>query len=181
MALANRTIVAQTAMDMSDKLQIVFATRTLGKNPELRLSVSVPDGPSTGAGKQSRQSLTLTPAGDGQGPAVMIGWLDVSQNKAALRRYDVVAQTYERRYRRESDFNKDEYEEFSKAISVMLATESFQVSIDESAAVAKAPPPEAATQRVQRMQAPASNKTWLIVAAMGAVALLGIGLGAILF
>jgi len=129
---AKRTVVAQAALDTSALLNMRFAPRLVGTQTKRRLTIAVPDGPSTDGGKKSRQSIVLVPAEDASAGTVMCGWLDVAQRRAELRVHGVVEAQYVARYKHEFDVPKDAYDGLLRDFKSTLEMQQIEVAIIDS-------------------------------------------------
>ncbi len=121
------TVLAREGVNAAEVINIALRKHTLGKAVPRRVEVASPHGPSTSGGKKARQSITLVPAA-GQGPAIMVGFLDVAQKGAELRDYDVVAQQYRARFGSRFEITEPEYDALTADLSRMLGTLGFQVA-----------------------------------------------------
>lgn len=133
-----RTMMAQQALEVSDLLNMRFASMLVGQAPHKRLLVNAPDGPSTDGGKRARQSITIAPADNSGGAALMCGWLDVAQKKAELRTYRVMSEQSEQRYHRPFDVTSAEYDGLLREAQSLLKLQGYDVHVFDELAGAQA-------------------------------------------
>jgi hypothetical protein len=123
--VAMRTEFAQQGVLMADLLRETFAHRRYGP-ARYRLRIEEPAGPSTGGGVQARQSLTLVSRREPV-PAIVCGWVNVSQREAQVRSYGVVARRYESRHGYPPKITEEEYERFIDKMMDTLFDGGFQI------------------------------------------------------
>lgn len=119
------TSVARSLVAVAENLTKAFAPRPVGAGKRV-LEVRDPLGPSTEAGKLSRQVLTLT-----AGPSVVaIGWLDVVNAECALKEYPTLKLAHELRGSGALDFTADDYAAFTALLTADLATMGVRLRVD---------------------------------------------------
>lgn len=181
MTKLNMTMMAQEAMDIGDHLLLMFMKRTLGEDPQMRLDVAKPDGPSTEGGKKARQPLSLVPV-EGSGGKVMIGWLDVSQKRVEVRSHRVVVRQHEDRYGTELKIVQPEYDELVEDLSKFLQGRGFNVVVNDTMPKPKrAQPSPAAAVAATPANAQQGGPPWLWIGVSVAIGLGGLAAGALLF
>lgn len=174
------TAVAQEAMDIGDHLLLLFSKKTVGENPQMRVDVAKPDGPSTAGGKKARQTISLVPV-EGVSGKVMVGWLDVAQKRVEVRSFRVVRYQYYERYGTDFKVAQSEYEEVVEELSNFLKARGFSVVVKDDMPAGRLSAPQ-----YQGVPAPigASNNggvPWIWIAVSLAIGACGIALGAMLF
>jgi hypothetical protein len=175
------TAVAQEAMDIGDHLLLLFSKKTVGENPQMRVDVAKPDGPSTEGGKKARQTISLVPVEGVVSGKVMVGWLDVAQKRVEVRSFRVVRYQYYERYGTDFKVAQSEYEEVVEELSNFLQARGFSVAVKDEMPAGRL----SATQH-QGVPAPigASNNDgvpWIWIAVSLVIGAGGIALGAMLF
>ena len=121
---------AQEAVNAAELITSALKKHVVGKAVARRVEVAPPSGPSTSGGKKARQSITLVQPVM-QGPAVMIGFLDVVQKSAGIREYELVAKHYEARFHLAFETTKEEYQALTKELVGMLSTLGYKLVPDE--------------------------------------------------
>ncbi len=175
------TVVAQEAMDIGDHLLLLFSKKTVGENPQMRVDVAKPDGPSTEGGKKARQTISLVPT-EGVSGKVMVGWLDVAQKRVEVRSFRVVRYQYYDRYGTDFNVPHSEYEEVVEELSNFLRARGFNVVVKDDTTVGRLSVP-------QNQAMPASVTTtnnsglvpWIWIVFSLIIGAVGIALGAMLF
>jgi hypothetical protein len=159
-----RTMMAQQALEVSDLLNMRFASMLVGQEPKKRLLVNAPDGPSTDGGKKARQSITIAPADNSGATVLMCGWIDVAQKKAELRTYRVVAEQSTQRYHRPFDVTMPEYESLTREANSLLTLQGYEVHVhDELAAAQQSSRPQPRASVAPDDEGEGGNKTLLVV------------------
>jgi len=124
------TVVAQEAMDIGEHLLLLFSKTTVGANPQMRVDVAKPDGPSTEGGKKARQTISLVPVESVSGK-VMVGWIDVAQKRVEIRSFRMVRHQYYDRYGMDFRVSQSEYEKIVEQLSNFLRARGFYVGIKD--------------------------------------------------
>lgn len=119
------TTVARSLVVVAENLTKTFATRPVGAGQRV-LEVKDPLGPSTEAGKRSRQVLTLTAGAS----VVAIGWLDVVNAECALKEYPTLKLAHELRGAGVLDFTDDDYARFTALLTAELAAMGVRLRVD---------------------------------------------------
>jgi hypothetical protein len=130
-----RTMFASHSALLADRLKTELQHKVYGRSPHRVLRVDEPEGPSTGGGKQARQTLALVDR-QGVAPALVAGWVDVAKGQAALRNHEAVAKRYEFQYGTPLELVPEEYDKFLADVDEVLRTAAMQVRLlvpDESA------------------------------------------------
>ncbi|CAN5906780.1 hypothetical protein BH11MYX4_BH11MYX4_61030 [soil metagenome] len=83
------------------------------------VELSVPEGPSTGGGKQARQNLRLVPRRKGYA-MIIAGTVDPVLSTAELRTFEHVAILHELRYQKPLEISGEEYDDFLRKADVVL-------------------------------------------------------------
>ncbi len=119
------TTVARSLVAVAENLTKTFATRPVGVGRRV-LEVKEPLGPSTEAGKRSRQVLTLTAGAS----VVAIGWLDVVNAACGLKEYPTLKLAHELRGAGLLDFTEDDYARFTALLTAELAAMGVTLRVD---------------------------------------------------
>lgn len=182
-----RTAFASKALELSDMFMIKFSRRAFGGAVPRAVHVAAPE-ESTGGGKQAREAISLIPAGGAPGGTLVIGWMNVAENRAELRTYDVLAEMHRLRFGNALDLTQTDYEGFLDEARRFFSEEGIQL---ELASEAPAPPPvrSAAPEKPERgvLATVASMDEELrfgvgaVSAMVVAAVTLGLGLGWLLF
>ncbi len=131
----NQTIHAQQAFEFADVFSYKFKDRALGKPPR-QLRLKEPDGPSTGGGKQARQSMVLrNEAGD----AVVCGWVDLANRTAELRGFAYISEQFKARRGHIIDIKQEEYEALLSEVQRFLDLHKLQTETVAQRASGTAP------------------------------------------
>ena len=115
---ALRTRVANQAASLADTVKDGFEDFHMGAGDYV-VELSMPDGPSTGGGKQARQSLRLVPRRKGYS-IVIAGTVDPVLSTAELRTFDHVAILHELRFQKPLEISGEEYADFLAKADVVL-------------------------------------------------------------
>jgi|SRR5687768_6112171 len=127
---ASRTYHASQAAQISDLINLKFATKTFGTETKRYLRAAEPDGPSTDGGRKARQALMLLTKDEmARGGGVMCGFIDVSSFMAEIRNYAVVSSHFTQRFARAFDVSKGEYDRMQEQLDAFLKTQGFQTRI----------------------------------------------------
>ena len=108
---ASRTHHANQAVALSELVALKFAKLSLGGRTPRTLKISAPDGPSTGGGRQARQSLVLTPISS-KAPSIVCGYIDSARGVAELRSFVVLDKQSRDRHGEPLDFMRVDYDKF---------------------------------------------------------------------
>lgn len=119
------TSVARSLVAVAENLTKTFATRPVGSGQRV-LEVKEPLGPSSEAGKRSRQVVTLTAGAS----VVAIGWLDVVNAECALKEYPTLKLAHELRGAGLLDFSEDDYARFTALLTAELAAMGVRLRVD---------------------------------------------------
>jgi hypothetical protein len=115
---ALRTRVANQAASLAEAVTDGFDEFHMGAGDYI-VELSVPEGPSTGGGKQARQSLRLVPRRKGYS-IVIAGTVDPVLSTAELRTFEHVAILHELRFQKPLEISGEEYADFLKKADVVL-------------------------------------------------------------
>ena len=160
---------------------LLFSKTTVGENPQMRVDVAKPDGPSTEGGKKARQTISLVPV-EGMSGKMMVGWLDVAQKHAEVRSFRVVRYQYYDRYGTDFKVPHSEYEEVVRELSNFLRARGFNVVVKDDTPAGRFSAPQHHTVSVS-IATPNNNgrSPWIWIAISLIVGAGGIALGALLF
>jgi hypothetical protein len=148
------TAFAQAALAISDLLAAKFSGTKFGGSIPRVVKVQAPQVPSTGGGKQARESIVLMPETGDNAHAITAGFVDVGLRAVELRTYAAVSGPYQQRHGRPLDLPKAEYDAFLTEVKNFLTPEGYVIkTIDASDQEAKA----ARVQRAEEAQAKASG------------------------
>ncbi|MBM4282445.1 MAG: hypothetical protein FJ137_17395 [Deltaproteobacteria bacterium] len=164
------TAFAQAALAVSDLVAAKFSgMKFTGKVPRV-VKVQAPQVPSTGGGKQARESVVLIPESGDTAHALTAGFIDVGLRAIELRTYAAVAAAYQQRHGTVLDLPKPEYETFAKELQAFLGGEGYAIkSVDVSDVEAKA-----AKARAGGSDETGPNKTLVLVGGLAAVVVGGV-------
>jgi hypothetical protein len=125
-----RTAFAGKALELSEMFTVKFGQRVFRGQPNRIVQVQEPQ-ESTGGGKQAREPIALVPAGGASGGSIVIGWINVGENKAEMRAYHVLAEMHRQRHGPNSqvDLDKGEYESFLNDVRAFFAEEEMPTRI----------------------------------------------------
>ncbi len=136
------TAFAQAALAVGDLVGAKFAGMKFTGRVARLVKVQTPNVPSTGGGKQARESVVLVPENGESSQALTAGFIDVGLRAVELRTYAAVASAYHQRHKETLDLQKAEYDNFSKELQAFLGNEGYVVKIvdvgDVEAKAAKA-------------------------------------------
>lgn len=113
-----RTRVANAAATLAETVRDGFDDYHLGAGDYV-VDLSVPDGPSTGGGRQARQHLRLVPRRKGYA-TVVTGVVDPVLSTCELRTFEHVAVLHEIRFQRPLEITGDEYADFIAKCDVVM-------------------------------------------------------------
>lgn len=132
-----RTAFASKALELSDMFMIKFGRRAFGGAVPRGVHVAPPE-ESTGGGVRAREAISLVPAGGAPGSTLVIGWMNVAENRAELRTYDVLDEIHRQRFGSPLDLVRGEYEGFLDEARRFFSEEAIAL---ELLTEAPAPPP----------------------------------------
>jgi hypothetical protein len=174
MAQQAMTAFAQAALAVSDLVAAKFSSTKFGGSIPRVVKVQAPNVPSTGGGKQARESVNLVPESGDTSQAVTAGFIDVGLRAVELRTYAALSQTYEQRHKTKLDLPRAEYDAFVKEMQGFLGGEGYIVKmVDVTEQNAKAAKAEAASQNASA-EASGGSKAPLIIVVVGLIAIVGI-------
>jgi hypothetical protein len=168
------TAFAQAALAISDLVAAKFSgMRFSGAIPRV-VKVQAPNVPSTGGGKQARESVILVPENGDTAHALIAGFIDVGLRAVELRTHAAVAAAYQQRHGVALDLPRAEYDNFVRELESFLGGEGYVIKrVDVSDVAAKA----ALAARTEGGNADGGpNKTLLLIGGLAAV----VGLGFVL-
>ncbi|MCP3166827.1 hypothetical protein [Myxococcus qinghaiensis] len=169
---ALRTMFANHSALLAEQLRDALGKKMYGRGPHRVLRIDDPEGPSTGGGKQARQSISLVPR-KGTGPSVVCGWVDVSKREAQLRGFEGVAKRYEAHHGEPLELATEEYERFLHDVEDVLVKAVIKVRLivpEEQAGAGLAAP-------AARAPARGGVPMILVLLLMGAAFALGLFVG----
>jgi hypothetical protein len=174
-----RTAFAGKALELSEMFMVKFGQRTFRGSPTRVVQVQEP-GESTGGGAQAREPIALVPAGGVPGPSIVVGWINVGENKAEVRSFAVLAEMHRQRHgpTAQIDLDRNEYESFLADVRAFFAEEEMPTRV-----VDDAPASPAAMRQATGSAAPVrSGMGGAMVVVLAIVAIvLGLGIGWLLF
>lgn len=129
MAQQAMTAFAQAALAVSDLVAAKFSGTKFGGSIPRIVKVQAPNVPSTGGGKQARESVILLPETGDTAHAVTAGFIDVGLRSVELRTFANLDQTYQQRHKTRLDLPKAEYEAFVKELQSFLGGEGYVVKM----------------------------------------------------
>ena len=146
MAQQAMTAFAQAALAVSDLVAAKFSGTKFGGSIPRIVKVQAPNVPSTGGGKQARESVILMPETGDTAQAVTAGFIDVGLRSVDLRTFAALDATYQQRHKTKLDIPAAEYNAFVKEMQGFLGGEGYIVKmIDVSDQEAKATKASAAS------------------------------------
>lgn len=175
-----RTAFAGKALELSEMFMVKFGQRTFRGSPTRVVQVQEP-GESTGGGAQAREPIALVPAGGVPGPSIVVGWINVGENKAEMRSFAVLAEMHRQRHgaAAQIDLDRSEYDSFLNDVRAFFAEEEMPTRV-----VDEVPASPAAMRQNTASQAPvrSSGMGGGMVVLLAVVAIvLGLGIGWLLF
>lgn len=174
MAQQAMTAFAQAALAVSDLVAAKFSSTKFGGAIPRVVKVQAPNVPSTGGGKQARESVNLVPENGDTSQAITAGFIDVGLRAVELRTYAALGQTYEQRHKMKLDLPRAEYDAFVKEMQAFLGGEGYIVKmVDVTEQNAKAAKAEAASQNASA-EGGGGSKAPLIIVVVGLIAIVGI-------
>jgi hypothetical protein len=133
------TAYAQAALAVSDLVVAKFAALRFSGKVARVVRVQPPQGPSTGGGKNARESVVLFPENGDSAQALTVGFIDLGLHAVELRTYDALASAYALRHKRKLDLPMHEYEQFVRELHDYLSGAGYAFkTIDADAIEAKA-------------------------------------------
>jgi translation initiation factor IF-2 len=135
---ALRTRVANQAASLAETVTEGFEDFHMGAGDYV-VELSVPEGPSTGGGRQARQSIRLVPRRKGYS-TVIAGTVDPVTSTAELRTFEHVAILHELRFKQPLEISGEEWDDF-------LAKADVVMNLARVRAARVGPPPELLAQR----------------------------------
>ena len=173
MAQQAMTAFAQAALAVSDLVAAKFSSTKFGGSVPRIVKVQAPNVPSTGGGKQARESVILMPESGDTAQAITAGFIDVGLRSVELRTFAALDQTYQQRHKVKLDVPKGEYDGCVKEMQSFLGGEGYIVKmVDVSEQEAKATKAQAASANAS--EAPASSKLPLVIAGVIIVAAIAV-------
>ena len=142
---ASRTHHASQAVALSQLVELKFAKLELGGRTSRSLTISTPDGPSTGGGRQARQSLVLK-APKGKGNDIVCGFIDGARGVAEMRSFVVLDKQNRDRFDKPLDFMRVDYDAFVAEMVKFLTAQGIDARVSNEKLETKkagtvAPPP----------------------------------------
>jgi len=171
------TAFAQAALAVSDLLAAKFSGTKFGGSVPRVVKVQAPQVPSTGGGKQARESIVLMPETGDSTQAITAGFVDVGLRAVELRTFAAIAGPYQQRFGRPLDLPKPQYDAFIGEVKSFLGSEGYVIKVIDAS------DQEAKAQRAQQAEdAAAKSGGGLPVGAIvGVVVVLAIGAAAAFF
>jgi len=172
MAQQAMTAFAQAALAVSDLVAAKFSGTKFGGSVPRIVKVQAPNVPSTGGGKQARESVILMPESGDTAQAITAGFIDVGLRSVELRTFAALDQTYQQRHKVKLDLPKGEYDGFMKEMQAFLGGEGYIVKlVDVSDQDAKASKAQAASANASEQP---SSKMPLILAGVAIIAIVAV-------
>lgn len=174
-----RTAFASKALELSEMFMVKFGRRSFGGAISRTLHVEPPE-ESTGGGKRAREPISLVPAGGAQGSTLVVGWMNVAENRAELRAFSVLAAIHRQRFGGGLDLVRADYDAFLDEARRFFSEEGIALEI---ATEAPAPPPARASSG-ESAAAPGRTtgvSVGLVVVLLIVTVALGVGIGWVLF
>src|SRR3954452_12894074 len=91
------TVFASQAISLADMFKFSIGKQPIAGDPAYTAELSVPDGPSTGGGKQALQHLRLSPVEGG--PSLSIGTVHLVDKRVDLRTFKAVDEIHRQRFK----------------------------------------------------------------------------------
>ncbi len=165
------TAFAQAALAVSDLVAAKFSARKFGGSVARIVKVQAPNVPSTGGGKQARESVVLMPETGDTTQAITAAFIDVGLRAIEVRTFAAVSGPYQQRFGRPLDLPKTEYDAFLAELQGFLSGEGYVVKVvDVTVQAQKA-------EKAQRAEDNAKQETGGIPlgAVLGLAAIVSIG------
>jgi hypothetical protein len=173
MAQQAMTAFAQAALAVSDLVAAKFSGTKFGGSVPRVIKVLAPNVPSTGGGKQARESVILQPENGDTSQAVTAGFIDVGLRAVELRTFAALDQTYQQRHKKSLDLPRAEYDAFVKELQGFLGGEGYVVKmVDVSEQEAKAARAQASSDNAAAE--PSGSKAPLVIVVVGVIAIVAI-------
>lgn len=174
MAQQAMTAFAQAALAVSDLVAAKFSGTKFGGSVPRIVKVQAPNVPSTGGGKQARESVILMPETGDTAQAITAGFIDVGLRAVELRTFAALDQTYQQRHKTKLDMPKAEYDAFVKEVQSFLGAEGYVVKmIDVTEQDAKAAR-GAAHEQAAADATSGGSKLPILIGAIGVVVAIGV-------
>lgn len=125
------TAFAQAALAVSDLVAAKFSGTKFGGSLPRIVKVQAPNVPSTGGGKQARESVILLPENGDTAQAVTAGFIDVGLRSVELRTFNALNATYMQRHGRPLDIPRDQYDAFVAELQGFLGGEGYIVKMHD--------------------------------------------------
>ena len=166
MAQQAMTAFAQAALAVSDLVAAKFSATKFGGAIPRVVKVQAPNVPSTGGGKQARESVILMPETGDTAQAITAGFIDVGLRAVELRTFAALDATYQQRHKTKLDIPRADYDGFVKEMQGFLGGEGYIVKmVDVSEQEAKASKAQAASDNASDQSS--GSKMPLILGAVG--------------
>jgi hypothetical protein len=147
------TAFAQAALAVSDLVAAKFANTRFGGSVVRAVKIQAPNVPSTGGGKQARESVVLMPESGDSTQAITVAFIDIGLRALEIRTFAAVNAPYQQRFGRALDIPKAEYDAFLGELQGFLTGEGYVVKIvDATDQAAKA-------QKAQKAEENATHET----------------------
>lgn len=175
-----RTAFASKALELSDMFMVKFGRRSFPGVVARVVKVEAPE-ESTGGGKKAREPISLVPAAGAQGNTLVIGWMNVAENRAEMRAYHVLAEMHRQRFGKNLDLPRHDYDQFLDEARRFFAEEAITLDLIEDA---PAPPRPASAEAPLTSAAPATSGgvgIGVVLLLLSLTVALGVALGWILF
>lgn len=165
------TAFAQAALKVSDLVGARFSSTRFSGSVTRVVKVQAPNVPSTGGGKQARESIVLMPENGDTSQALTCGFIDVGLRSVEIRDHAALAVVAGQRGGSPLDIPKGEYDAFVRDLQAFLGGEGYICKlIEEREQVRKAA--TGARDRVE--DAGASKKSAFIAVGVAGVALVAV-------
>jgi hypothetical protein len=160
-----RTLFAQAAVNLATYFEMMFEDTRVGGVCPRRPILKVPEGESTGGGRQAVQHIILKPEKPGF-PTITVGWINMSNHTAQLKTYGCLEALQAQRYGGGPGVDRMSYQDFLDQVQRLCGQQS--VTLTWQVEPPKGPAPVKEIRRVGR------SHTFLMVFL---VILLAAGLG----
>lgn len=172
-----RTAFASKALELSEMFMIKFGRRGFGGAISRTLHVAAPE-ESTAGGKRAREPISLVPAAGADGSTLVVGWMNVADNRAELRAFSVLDAIHRQRFGSGVDLVRADYETFLDEARRFFAEEAIAFELATEAP----PPPAARGPSRESAAAPAAGVSLGLVGLLLVLTVaLGVGIGWLLF
>ncbi len=129
MAQQAMTAFAQAALAVSDLVAAKFSSTRFGGAVPRVVKVQPPNVPSTGGGKQARESIILMPESGDTAQALTAGFIDVGLRGVELRTFAALDATYQQRHKTRLDVPQRDYDAFVAELQKFLGGEGYVVKM----------------------------------------------------